>query len=81
MNLLRSRSSASERVSGECGEPAKTTTSVLEPFFARRACRLALWDRLLRRCQIMTQVPVPTKATMAAVRARWRDIQSLLYAK
>ena len=73
MNPLRSRSMDSERVSGEWGEPARTTTSVLEPFFARFALLLALSDLLDRQ---MMKAPVPTKATTAAVMARCSEIQT-----
>lgn len=80
MKPLRSRSSERDLVRGEYGEPARTTTSVLDPFFARRARRFALLDCLLR-LHMMTKAPVPTKATMAAVTARWRDTQSWEYSR
>lgn len=70
---FRSRSRASERVSGECREPASTTTSVLAPFLARCTRRFTC---CLRRRHRM-KAPVPTKATAAAVRARCSDTQIL----
>lgn len=80
MKPLRSRSWERDRVRGEYGDPARTTTSVLDPFFARRARLLAPLERLLRLHR-MTNAPVPTKATTAVVTARWRDIQSFEYSR
>jgi len=72
MKPRRSRSRAMVRVSGECGEPASITTSVLAPLAARFARRFRRCDR--RDCHMII-VPVPRKATIAAVRARFREIQ------
>ena len=73
MKPRRSRSRDRERVKGECGEPAKTTTSVLAPVAARRARRFFLCDLWRRH---MMNVPVPMKANMAAVTALFLDTQS-----
>lgn len=67
MKPLRSKSRERDFVSGECGEPAKTTTSVLDPFFALFAL---LFMRSARRRRHITNTPVPMKATTAAVTAR-----------
>jgi len=60
------------RVRGECGEPASITTSVLAPLAARLARRFRRWA--LRLCHMII-VPVPMKATIAAVRARFLETQ------
>lgn len=73
MKPRRSRSKAMVRVNGEWGEPASITTSVLAPLAARFARRLRRWD--LRDCHMII-VPVPRKVTIAAVRARFWEIQS-----
>ena len=73
MKPRRSRSRDRDRVRGVWGEPARTTTSVFAPFFARFA-RLFVWSSLLRRQMMKT--PVPTKAITAAVTARFLKIQS-----
>ncbi len=73
MKPRRSRSRDRDRVSGEYGDPARTTTSVFAPYFERFA-RLLIRSSLLHR-QIM-KTPVPTKATTAAVTARCFEIQS-----
>jgi len=73
MKPRRSSSRESDLVRGECGEPARTMTSVLDPFFAFLARRLARSD--VRRRQIM-KAPVPTKAITAAVTARCSNSQS-----
>ena len=48
MNPRRSRSSDSDRVMGEFGGPAMTTTSFLAPLLARLALLLRLCDLFCR---------------------------------
>ncbi|KAH8629818.1 hypothetical protein IG631_14395 [Alternaria alternata] len=91
MKPRRSRSRDSDRTMGELGGPARTvvisqslprlpqlpqyspTTSLLAPLLARGARRL----RLYFFCSLHTRkLPVPTKATIAAVKARFLDTQS-----
>ena len=70
-----SRSKESDRVRGDCGEPASTTTSVFAPPSAERfARRLLLWDLLFRH---MRNAPVPRNVAMAAASALFREIQSV----
>lgn len=69
-----SRSRDSDLVNGDWGEPARTTTSVLAPFFALFALRLA---RSALLCRHMMIAPVPTKATIAADNARCSETQCL----
>ena len=73
MKPLLSSSWDKDRVRGAWTEPAKTTTSVLAPFFARFALLFA--RSALLRLQTM-KAPVPMKATTAADAARCSDSQS-----
>lgn len=73
MKPRRSRSRDRDRVRGEYGDPARTMTSVFDPYCERFA-RLLVRSSLLRRHIMKT--PVPTKATTAAVTARCLEIQS-----
>lgn len=69
-----SRSRDSDLVKGDWGEPARTTTSVLAPFFALFALRLV---RSALLCRHMMIAPVATKATIAAETARCSETQCL----
>jgi hypothetical protein len=73
MNPRRSRSRDKDFVMGELGGPAITTTSLLAPLLALLALRFLVCALF---CLHSKYPPVPTKATSAAVSARFRDTHS-----